>query len=112
MAWTGISMGTGIVIAVLGAIVLVVGGGVALVGPEAVSDENCCQDEGFLGLGGDSGADQRNAEERQEVRAAGGAIAGIGAALLMIGGLFYGVGRAVESSRSQDQQQTQTVEIR
>lgn len=112
MAWTGISMGTGIVIGVLGAIALVIGAGVALVGPEAVSDENCCQDEGVLGLGGDSGADQRDAEERQEVRAAGGVIAALGAALLLIGGLFYGIGRAVESSRDQGQQQTQTVEIR
>lgn len=113
MAWTGISMGTGIVIGVLGAILLVVGAGVALVGPEAVSDENCCQeDSGFLGLGGDAGTDQRSAEERQEVRAAGGVIAALGAVLLLIGGLLYGVGRAVESSRGQEQQQTQTVEIR
>lgn len=74
--------GIGIVLLVLGVIGLVVGIGLAVIGPEAATG-----DEGFFG-DGDSDSD-----ERSEARVTGGIIAGVGAVLMLIGAVSFAASR-------------------
>lgn len=77
--------GVGIVLLVLGLIGLVVGIGIAAIGPSAVTDSG--SDGGWFGGG------EENSEERNEMRITGAVVAGIGALLLLIGGVSYAAAR-------------------
>jgi hypothetical protein len=96
MAFTGVSMGLGLTLMIIGGWAVLGGLGVAIAGPDAVDDASGgSSDGGLLGLGGDGG--DRNAEERTEVRMAGAAVAAVGAGLVLLGGMFYAAARGVEA---------------
>ncbi|MDX1610899.1 MAG: hypothetical protein R3185_00935 [Candidatus Thermoplasmatota archaeon] len=99
MAWTGITMGLGVLLLALGALGLITGVAVAIVGPEVVTDETReHEEEGLVTFGdGSDHEERRAAEQRQEIRLAGGLLAGIGAAVALLGAVLLAISRGVEA---------------
>lgn len=94
MAWKGLVMGVGIVFIVIGLLALVAGLGIAIIVPDAMEDEQDDNEDPDLFSDGDESGD---AEDRQEARAGGLVVTGLGAVATVVGGILFAIARGAEA---------------
>lgn len=94
MVWKGLVMGVGVVFLVLGVLALVAGLGIAIIVPDAMEDHEEENDDPGL-FSEDSG--EGGSEDRQEARAGGLVVSGIGAVVTVIGGVLFAIARGAEA---------------